>query len=408
MNSNQLSNRVSRFSNLTSNQHLHRYPRVAIAIETSQIQGREIIRGIMQYTRLHTRWEFCIISPFISLSKQLDMKQWDGSGIITRGFYHHEVLATGLPVVFCDLQEDQLRQPGHLCTDYPEVRINDFRVGELGAEYFIKQMYRHFAYCGTVFPFTYSQDREIAFCRRLEQEGYSAHVYRLPSKISAKWENEQKCLATWLRSLPKPIGLMAVNDPRGQQIVSTCLSEGIIVPEEVAVLGVDNDELFCELSDIPLSSIPINARLGGIRAAELLDLQFQNTLDLPKTSFVEPFTPISRQSTDYFPVDDPLVSKALRFIRMNVRKPISANMVAQYLNCSRQTLRIRFLKTVGHSVHEEIVLLKMDLIRQYLRETNCPLHEIASRVGFSSQMYLCEFFLRHAGQTPGEYRQENP
>lgn len=381
-------------------------PRIAVAIETRWIQGRQIVQGILRYVRLRDPWEIRLFNPDEPLRRQLDFKTWKPSGIISRGYFADDCAAANVPVVFCDFEYEWKRGPGLPWSGRPEVRVDDLRVGKVGAEHFLRRGYRNLAYCGSVDDYAYSLDRARGFCERAAVDEIVPFVYETPPARQKKWEREQLRLARWLRSLPKPVGLMAANDLRAQQILATCDACGFDVPSDVAVLGVDADELFCALSGVSLSSIPIDSFRGGFTAARLLDETLRGAA-VPPVVYSPPLEIVARKSTDFYPVDDDAVAEAIRYINMNVNRPISANLVARRVDLSRRALNFRFEKATRTTVHQYIVSAKTDRIANLLRVTSWPLRKIAEQTGFNSAAYLCEFFFANVGQTPGEYRRQN-
>jgi LacI family transcriptional regulator len=220
------------------------------------------------------------------------------------------------------------------------------------------------------------------------------------------WEREQAVLAEWLAELPKPIGLMACNDDRGRQVLDACRAAGVAVPLEIAVVGVDNDELMCELSDPPLSSVALNAEAGGYRAAALLDRMMRGRLRKPQRLVVEPLRVVERRSTEASAVADQEVAAALEFIHNYAADPVGIEDVVRHVSISRRALELKFRDAVGRTPHQELQRVRMNRARQLLLETDLPIPKVAAAAGFTSGAYLAQVFHRQFGKTPAQVRRE--
>ncbi len=212
-------------------------------------------------------------------------------------------------------------------------------------------------------------------------------------------------LAGWLRSLPRPVGLMACNDDRGRQVLQACAAAGLRVPEEVAVVGVDDDALLCELSDPPLSSVALDLEGAGYRAAELLEGLMAGRVRGRRVVTVDPVRVVSRRSSDVLVMDDSVVARALRFIRDHANRPMGIDAVVERAGVSRRTLERRFAAAVGRSLFEEMDARRMDRARRLLMETDLPVTRVAETAGFSRLKPMLRAFRRAEGTTPAGYRQ---
>jgi len=389
-------------------------PRVVLLVETSREIGRGILRGIDHYIQQHGPWAIHLW-PGDLLQKIPDLKSWNGTGIIARVMepeVARAVLKSGLPTVAIDLFDEQ-KQPGTVFQHCSEVSIDTFRVGIMGAEHLIQQGFQRYAYVGEVNDVSWSRLRREGFMQRLTENGLTSYNYPSPPRSCRDWGKEKHRLGTWLLSLPKPIGLMAAMDVRGRQVIEACCHCNINVPEEIAVLGVDNDTLVCSLCNPPMSSIAIDAEAGGYRAAEFLDILMQrektrrgkNRFSLPCLRYIiSPTGVVLRRSTECFAVDDEFVVEALKFIRINALLLLSVDQVADHLDISRRTLEMRFQKYLHRSVLSEINRQRLEQIRLMLADRTMSIQEIADSCRFESAAYLCRFFRRETGQTMNEYR----
>ncbi len=380
-------------------------PRVALLVETSHGYGRDLLRGIVRYARLHGPWSF-YVTPGDFEQAVPKMRQWGGTGIIARittPAAAKAIVALRLPTIALDLQEDQLHAPCPLAK-MGEVSSDSLHAAQMAAEHLLERKFLHYAFVGVAGQ-VWSDRRERSFCERITAAGFRPYVYPFPkSKRRQAWDCEQAILAEWLRKLPKPVGLMACNDERGLQVLEACRAGGIDVPEEIAVVGVDNDELLCEVSDPPLSSVALNAEQGGYRAAALLDQMMRSRQRKPQRLSVEPLCVITRRSTDIVALDDGEVARSLRFIRDNAANSIDIHDVVKHVQLSRRALEMRFKKAVGRTIHAEIMRVRMEQAKRLLMESDLSIPKVASAAGFKTASYFVQVFRQEVGLTPARYR----
>lgn len=382
-------------------------PKVALLIETSRGYGRGLLRGIVRYARLHGPWAF-YLTPADFKQELPRMKAWGGTGIIARvetPEIARHIAQSGLPTVCLDLTDEQL-DPSTPLAHMGEIHPDAERASELAAEHLIERGFRHFAFVGVPGHRPWSDQRQAAFVRRLAGGGLSCHEYRPPErKTQSQWSREEAVLGAWLRKRPRPLGLMACNDDRGRQVLEACRATGIRVPDEIAVVGVDNDELLCEMSDPPLSSVVLNAEQGGFEAARLLDDYMRGRRRGPGRLLVEPLYVVTRGSSDIVAMEDGEVAAALRFIRENAcRTSFQVDDAVQQGRLSRRTLEIRFRKALGRSVQDEIERVRLERVKRLLAETDTPVARLAELAGFSAASYMGLVFHRETGKTPRQYR----
>ena len=368
--------------------------------------------GISKYSRLHGPWTFYRIPLFYrELRKKKetisDLKDWGPDGIIMGDTFYptkvqkaKEIIKMGLPTIAI---ANEPKIPGVVNV----VASND-KIGQMAAEHLLDRGFRHLAYCGFDDIFL-SVERGETFASRIANAGFKTHFYKQP-KSGVKqllWKTEQLLMADWLKSLPKPLGLMACNDDRGQQVIDACKMAGLRVPEDVAIIAVDNDELVCGLTDPPLSSVNLNFERAGYDSAELLDkLMAHKVKNIEREITVQSTHVVTRQSTDILAIDDPLVSAALRFIRQNARNDIQVIDVAEAVSTSRRSLQERFRKLMYRSLHEEIIRVRVELVAQLLVETNLSVSKIGARLNYASAEHISRSFKRIKGLTPLAYRRK--
>lgn len=380
-------------------------PRVALLIETSRGYGRELLHGIVRYARLHGPWSF-YITPGDFEQALPKMKQWGGTGVIARietPQIANAICKLNLPVIGLDLSGGdypKLVKAGRISEIHPD----PVAAANMAADHLLERSFTQFGFVGFEGRI-WSQQRGEAFVGRIQREGHSCAVYQSPTRSrQVEWSREQKHLSEWLKSLPKPIGLFCCNDDRGRQVLEAAMAAGIRVPDEVAVLGMDNDDLFCELSDPPLSSVALNAARGGYEAAKLLDGLMSKRIRKPRQILVEPLWVARRQSTDVLAIDDREVAETLRFIRERAGQPIQVEDVLGASHISRRSLELRFRKTIGRSIHDEIQVSHLERAKQLLAETDWPNDRIAAAAGFATGSYMGQVMRKCMGMTPAQYR----
>jgi LacI family transcriptional regulator len=384
--------------------------KVVLLVETSRGFGRGLLRGIVRYSRLHGPWAF-YITPGDLVQVLPKMGRWGATGIIARvedtARATKTILETGLPVIALDLSAQQLAS-GHPLAGTCEICPNGARIGQMAAEYFLEKGFHHFAFAGVARDALWAKRREEGFLQRLTEAGYDCSIHRLPEVTRDRhWDRQLIQLKKWLQSLPKPVAVLACDDDRGREVLEACQDASLAVPEDVAVLGVDNDELLCEISDPPLSSIALDTQRGGYEAAAALDRLMAGQPVSNRRILVEPTRVVSRRSTDVFALQDRPIAMAVRFINDHVRHSIGVIDVMRYVGLSRRTLEVRFRKVMGRSVLEEITRSRLERARHLLLETDLPIQAVAESVGLKDANYLARVFHRETGMSPTAFRRHN-
>jgi LacI family transcriptional regulator len=378
-------------------------PHVALIIETSTAYGRALIRGATKYIRETGPWTIYIEQRSLQDSAPPWLKRWDGDGIISRASTPRSaraVLQTGIPTV--DLN-DQVRAVGP-----PQIHSDHAAIARLAAEHLMERGFQHFAYFG--FPiFEWSVRRHEAFAACVRAVGF--HFHENPSTPRVSWGHQQSCwegevegAAQWIKKLPKPLGVMTGNDPRGIQLLDACRRAGVAVPEEVAVVGVDNDELVCELAYPPLSSVVPDAVRIGYEAAALLDRLMKGQTASGAMQTIPPLGLVIRQSSDVTAIADPRLADALRFIREHACDGIGVDDVLDHVAVSRSVLQRLFRKQCDRTILDSIIDVRIARVKQLLTETDLPLAVVANRAGFSYVEYLSTIFRRQTGRTLKSFR----
>ncbi len=381
--------------------------KVIVMIETSRDPGRHILRGITRYARQNGPWRFYMepLQYMVSAlgTKSLkNLKQWGADGIISRDLgpvKNQEIAEMGIPAIVSTDFEQTLHRFHTIVSD-------SYEIGKMGADYLLQRGFRYLAFCGYE-DIYWSQLRQRGFADVLNETERGCCIYEQPKDNELKhWDNELPFMVQWLKSLPKPVGLMACNDDRGQNVFEACSLCGFRIPEDVAILGVDNDEFVCSLTDVPMSSIAVNFEKAGFEAAKLLDrLMGGEALGLMKI-IAKPLHVISRQSTDIMAVEDEQLSKALNFVHENARRSIRVKDVVDSVNISRRSLENRFRNVLGRSILDEIRRIRVDEFAKMLLDTNLSVSDIAKQLDFARLENVSRYFKKEKGITPYEYRKK--
>lgn len=371
--------------------------RVILLVETSREFGRQLIIGIARYSRFHGPWSF--YKEHIDLKSSIPhLTSWKPDGIIMRdSLVKNELINLNIPTI--------LVQHDSAYSDKLPVVITDSQaIAKMASDHLVERGFKHFAFCGFDY-FEWSNNRRDHFCRHNAEAGFETHVYTSPKKQKIiDWENEQQHVCHWLQTVPKPVGLLACNDDRGQHILEVCKRLGFRVPEDVSVIGVDNDPMICEIGDPPLTSIALNVELAGYEAAKLLDRMIDHQEIGAGQIPVSPTHVVQRQSTDLLAVNDPEVATALRFIRENAKRKILVSDVVKKTRVSRRTLEQRFRETIHRSIYEEIRQVRVERISRLLIETDLPISHIASFFNFTDVEHISRYFKKEKSIGMREFR----
>lgn len=371
-------------------------PRVALLIESARAAGRALLCGIAGYAHQNGPWSFYWeASGLEKFSGPLD--GLDVDGVIMRDTDRvEEVLALGLPVVVV----------GHRHREFagvPNVVTGSHAIGRMAAEHLRSCGVTNFAFCGYA-DSCWSEIRYEAFKHVVSLARFDCVGFNVPAGITgAPWQNQREAIADWLRQLPRPLGLMACNDDLGHEVIAAAKLAGLSVPDDVAVIGVDNDELVCGLTDPPLSSVAVNFEHAGFEAAHVLAGLMKKS-GAASRIIVNPTHVVPRRSTSLLAVEDVGLARALRFIRDRVQESPSVEAVARASGISRRALEKRFRDSLGRSVLDEIRRVRTDQIARLLVETEMPVAQIADRLGFADAQHIARYFRSAKAVSPLAYR----
>lgn len=386
-------------------------PRVLLVFPTANLVQRQILNGILRYAHQRGPWEFHLITDLRGEQGLRRTRDWGCTGAIAlvgSASRADAVLAAGVPVVFFN-PPPALLTAGKAAPRWCCAVRDQLSLGRAGADYFLDRHYAHFAFVGEVNRSSWSRERENGFAARVEERGFFCHRYpALPKRERDDFGLEQRRLRAWLRGLPKPVALMAAWDRRARQILDICLDSGIPVPHEIAVLGIDNDEILCETTTPSLSSVALDGENNGFEIAGLLDRLMRGDRSTQATVLKLGMASIvSRRSTETTCVAEPLIARALTFIQANVCHAVTVDAVACHLNISRRLLEIKSRQALGRTIRDEIQRMRFDRVRSLLRSTNLTVSEIASACGFCDTSHLCLRFREMFQLSPSAFRAQH-
>lgn len=378
----------------------NRPPHVAVLIETSRNYGRGLLRGLALYLKEHGPWSV-YFEPY-GFKNQIPawLKNWKGDGILAR----IDSRRVGRQLLACRLPLIDLRNRFADLGITPVMGSDNRAIAYMVAGHLLERGYRQFAFYGLprgAHP--HMDERRLYFRKKIEAAGFSCVDYA--TQPSQTWERQQNALARWVKNLPKPCGVMTCNDDCGLQFLDACLRASICVPDDLAVVSVDNDEHLCALSNPPLSSVDVNAERVGYESAAMLARMMSGKRAPNGPVLIEPLGVVTRASSDALAVEDADVSAALRYIREHVGEGVNVERVLQNVSISRSSLERRFMQITGQTPKEAILRTQLELARRLLKESDLSLCAVADKSGFSSLKYFIEVFRKRTGSTPGKFRQ---
>ncbi len=369
---------------------------VALLVETSNAYARGLLAGVHRYVSAHPGWSLYLAEHSRHETDFSWLEGWQGDGVLARIENQPTadfILRLGLPII--DLSA------ARLVPDLPGVETDDDTIAEWAVDHFAQRGLRQFAFCGDE-RFGWSVKRGEHFAGHVRRRGALPHAFAM--KPSGMRATDRERLAAWLLGLPKPVGVLACYDIAGQEVLEACKIAELPVPDAVAVIGVDNDELIGNLTSPPLSSIEPDAIRTGFLAAELLELRMDGHRLAPGLRLIPPIRVVARQSSDILSVEDPQVVQALRFIRDRSDRNLEVAAVLREAGLSRRALDHRFVRLLGRTVHAEIMRVRMGRVAELLTATDWTLQQISDRLDFSQPEYMSVAFKRYTGRSPGQYR----
>ncbi|WP_133407390.1 XylR family transcriptional regulator [Parashewanella tropica] len=388
--------------------------RVTLLFNANKVYDRQIIQGVGEYLKAADRdWELFLPEDFTTHLEKISSLNVDG--------------------IIADFDDPNIRNKLKLTTAYvvgvgsafqdlndypnaPYVATDNEKIIELAFEHLKEKGLEQFAFYGQEHGEgnKWAKEREQAFRSIVEKQGYKGYLFSGKEITHDNWQYHMNRLLDWLQRLPLPIGIIATTDSRARFILQACEKLNLLVPDKVAVIGVDNDEVARSLAKIPLSSVTQGTQQMGYRAAALLDKNFRNAqAEVDESSrtqqpiLVAPKSVVARQSTDFHPIMDRYVIQAMHYIRGNACRGIKVEQVLDFVGISRSNLEARFKRERGHSMHQEIHQVKFNRACTLLKTTQDPIADIAQKAGYPSLQYMYNVFKRDLNQTPKDYREQS-
>jgi len=381
---------------MTRNSRTNRH--VGVLVETDDTWGRNVVEAVCRFGR-DAGWTL-LIAPRDGQGRLRLPKVWDGHGVIASLRNHpmvRHVKRLGIPVVDVSMMIKKDDWLARVATD-------DQARAELALEHLRSRGLENFA-CYAPPIGRYSDVRSDAFQSAVEASGSTCAMYASDDEDASGWLTNYTKARQWLAKLPKPLGVFAADPYPARQLVEICAAASIRVPDDVAVLSGDDDELLCHVASPQISSIELASHRIGETAATLLQ-RLMNGGAVPKaTTLIPPLRIRPRHSTDILAIDDPEIAAILRFIRQHAREGISVADIVRSFPVSRRTLELRFREKVNRSPAEEIRRARFEHVRRLLLDTKKSIANIAYETGFASGASLSQAFQQHFHETPGRFRE---
>lgn len=381
--------------------------RLILLTDFTESFSYNLLKGVLAYSKSHEPWVVCRMPPSYKKTHGIEgvlkwAKAWKADAIIGT-FNQDDNVELFRENGIIAIAQDYKARFGNI----PNITGGYREAGRMAAEFFINKGFQHFAFYGyrdTV----WSQERCEGFYEYIAAQGFGNSFYSYQEQpLDDLWFYEAPPLLAWLQSLPQPTALMACDDNQGNRVTEICKVNNIRVPDKIAILGVDNDEIICNLSDPPLSSISQNIARGGFEAAELIEYLLHDENATYKDVIIPPVTIVNRHSTDFYPTTDPYIHTVLKYIHKNIVAKITVSDIVKEVPLSRRLLEIRFKQATQQSIHKYIFNLRMERFAQLLLASDAPIAELAEQVGIDNLKNLSRQFKVLKNVTPNEYRKEH-
>ena len=389
---------------------LNRIPHILVLQETSVQPGQDKLRGIFNYAHLYGPWNLHLLNGRVGELRPTSFTDWTSYDGIIAGQMMIEVAEhlkkTRLPVVLMDPLDEALAPDSPLAHFSYTIDDSD-GIGRAASAYFISRGYTHYAYCSDPLNRNWSIRRGKSFCDWVRKAGFSCHLYGGTEKTDNRITEENR-LSDWLAALPKPVALLAAMDTCAHYVIELCIERGLRIPQDVAVLGIDDDELLCNGSSPTLSSIRRDTEDCGFMAAQMLDRLMRKETRKRNVMRYGVKEIVTRDSTQLHAVpDDPFARRAREFIRINAGTNICVSDIVRHLGGSRRFVETRFRAECGRSLHDEIQNARLERVETLLKETNLKLSDICVRCGYQTDVNLRYFFKQRFGCSMRDYRKRH-
>jgi LacI family transcriptional regulator len=381
--------------------------RLLFITDYSDSYANRLLKGIINYSKDKGQWSISRMPTHhkqaIGIEGILEVaRKWEINVVI--GTFEDDddismLRDNGIIVIAQDFKK--------MLNGVPNITGNYIGTGQMAARYFIDKGFRRFGFFGLK-DVCWSDERYEGFRKEVKSQGLEDFLYKYNMQdIDRHWFDERSALSEWLKGLPKPIGIMACDDNQGNNLIQACISAGIKIPQEASILGVDNDELLCNLSIPTLSSIAVDIEGGGFQVAQLIEKLVESPDSVFEDIVLQPVKIVPRISTAAFATGDSEILKAVKFIHQNCRRKIPVDDVVEQVALSRRLLEIRFKEVTGESIYQYILLLRLKTFAEMLLETNEQVINIALSLGESDAKSISKKFKAVYGCSPNEYRLRN-
>lgn len=376
-------------------------PRVALILDLHNHIHRGVMQGVCAFVRDHGPWNFVWIQQNTSLPWP-DWSELQLDGVIA--YAARDEQARDLSRAGCAVVTLGERLPA---APLPAVTKDHFRTGEIGAEHLLERGLRCVVFCGHA-ALSYTRETAGGFGAAARRGGARCHeiVLNFPLRPDWHWEEHAGEIVPWLEALPRPAGLLACNDYFARQILAAAESLGRKVPDDFAIVGINDNPIECQLSHVPISSVAVAAENMGWEACRLLCGQIERRENLPEVIRVPPLAVAVRRSSDVFAVDDRAVANAVRRVHANAFGPINVDDLVRGSGLSRRAFEVRFRRAIGRSPYEEILRLRVARARELLGQTGLTIGSIAEECGFGNAKVFHRHFRKHTGMTPAAFRNQ--
>lgn len=379
--------------------------KILLLTDFSSGYSRDILRGVVRYAQKKRKWAFYRLPlHYKTIHGNREIvnwaKKWKVDAIIAQinDIDLKELQELNIPIIVQNYS-DRLTGVCNLTGDY-------IGTGRMAADYLIDLGYRNFAYYG-INDTVWSRERYMGYAGRLEEKGFSYHAYLEKDNSDESITFNFESTGRWLRHLPENTAIFACDDFYALHLSETCQIYEIPVPDKVAILGVDNDELMCNISTPKLSSIVIDAENGGYRTAQVLDELITHNIKEPVNITVPPLRVIARKSTQKYIIQDKYVRMAVDFIEEKYSDDINVEDILELVPISRRVFEKRFKENTGKSIYQFIINYRIEKFSNMLLTSDRPIEDLAITCGFSDFKNISRCFLKYKGMTPSEFRKAN-
>ena len=376
--------------------------KILLLTDFSSGYSRNLLKGIVRYSKEVGNWSFQRMPLYYRMLYGENgvvewAKKWQADAIIAQlSDVNIELLNDlNIPIIVQNYR-DRNKAVSNLTGDY-------FNTGVMAAKFFLNRGYRNFAFYGFKGAI-WSRERADGYSHEIEKQGYKLAILENDNKDREEWSYNHTVLGNWLQSLPKPVALFACDDHFALQISETCNVYNINVPDDIAILGVDNDDLLCNISDPPLSSIVLDVENGGYNAGKLLHQLITKEITEPFNIVVNPLIIERRKSTEKYAVSDKNIRTILNYIEKNYANHLSVEELVKQVPLSRRVLEKKFKEETGESLYQYIQNYRIDQFTRLLITTDYSLFEAALQSGFENYKNVSRIFRKYKSLSPAEYR----